>query len=39
MLCSFDAALGQRVVEDPAVPARVRQALDVESGLKARHGR
>ena len=33
MLCSTDAALGQRVVEDPAVPARVRQALDVESGL------
>ena len=28
MLCSTDAALGQRVVEDPAVPARVRQALD-----------
>jgi Sodium/hydrogen exchanger family len=33
MLCSTDAALGQRVVEDPAVPARARQALDVESGL------
>lgn len=33
MLCSTDAALGQRVVEDPAVPARVRQALDAESGL------
>jgi NhaP-type Na+/H+ or K+/H+ antiporter len=33
MLCSTDAALGQRVVGDPAVPARVRQALDVESGL------
>jgi NhaP-type Na+/H+ or K+/H+ antiporter len=33
MVCSTDAALGQRVVEDPAVPARVRQALDVESGL------
>jgi NhaP-type Na+/H+ or K+/H+ antiporter len=33
MLCSTDAALGQRVVEDPAVPPRVRQALDVESGL------
>ena len=33
MLCSTDAALGQRVVEDPAVPARLRQALDVESGL------
>ena len=33
MLCSTDAALGQRVVDDPGVPARVRQALDVESGL------
>jgi NhaP-type Na+/H+ or K+/H+ antiporter len=33
MLASTDAALGQRVVSDAAVPARVRQALDVESGL------
>ena len=33
MLCSTDAALGQRVVDDTAVPAKVRQALDVESGL------
>jgi len=33
MLCSTDAALGKRVVDDPAVPSRVRQALDVESGL------
>ena len=33
MLCSTDAALGQRVVSDEAVPTRVRQALDVESGL------
>jgi NhaP-type Na+/H+ or K+/H+ antiporter len=33
MLCSTDAALGQRVVTDPTVPDRVRQALDVESGL------
>jgi NhaP-type Na+/H+ or K+/H+ antiporter len=33
MLCSTDAALGQRVVEDTAVPSRVRQVLDVESGL------
>ena len=33
MLCSTDAALGQRVVSDEAVPVRVRQALDVESGL------
>ncbi|MDX2376505.1 cation:proton antiporter [Microbacterium sp. LRZ72] len=33
MLAPTDAALGQRVVEDTAVPPRVRQALDVESGL------
>ncbi len=33
MLSSTDAALGQRVVTDEAVPARVRQALNVESGL------
>jgi len=33
MLASTDAALGQRVVSDTSVPARVRQALDVESGL------
>jgi len=33
MLASTDAALGQRVVTDEAVPARVRQALNVESGL------
>nr|WP_260439812.1 sodium:proton antiporter [Humibacillus xanthopallidus] len=33
MLCSTDAALGQRVVDDPRVPPRVRQALDVESGF------
>ncbi|HEX5642620.1 MAG TPA: cation:proton antiporter [Thermoleophilia bacterium] len=33
MLCSTDAALGQKVVTDVSVPARVRQALDVESGL------
>ena len=33
MLCSTDAALGQRVVEDTAVPGPVRQALTVESGL------
>lgn len=33
MLAPTDAALGQRVVEDQAVPPRVRQALDVESGL------
>jgi NhaP-type Na+/H+ or K+/H+ antiporter len=33
MVCSTDAALGQRVVSDKSVPPRVRQALDVESGL------
>jgi sodium/hydrogen antiporter len=33
MLVATDAALGQKVVTDDAVPARVRQALDVESGL------
>lgn len=33
MLAPTDAALGQKVVEDTAVPSRVRQALDVESGL------
>jgi sodium/hydrogen antiporter len=33
MLCSTDAALGQRVISDDAVPDRVRQTLDVESGL------
>ena len=33
MVASTDAALGQRVVTDKAVPVRVRQALDVESGL------
>ena len=33
MLCATDAALGHRVVEDTAVPGKVRQALNVESGL------
>ena len=33
MLAATDAALGQKVVNDESVPARVRQALDVESGL------
>ncbi|WP_353814989.1 cation:proton antiporter [Agromyces sp. SYSU T00266] len=33
MLAPTDAALGQKVVADTRVPARVRQALDVESGL------
>ncbi len=33
ILAPTDAALGQRVVTDPAVPAPVRQGLNVESGL------
>jgi sodium/hydrogen antiporter len=33
ILAPTDAALGQRVVTDPAVPVRVRQSLNVESGL------
>jgi sodium/hydrogen antiporter len=33
MLAATDAALGQKVVTDQSVPPRVRQALDVESGL------
>ncbi|MGM0928752.1 MAG: cation:proton antiporter [Actinomycetota bacterium] len=33
ILAPTDAALGQKVVSDPAVPARVRHALDVESGF------
>ena len=33
MLCATDAALGHRVVEDEKVPAPVRRALNVESGL------
>ncbi|MGR2751867.1 cation:proton antiporter [Agromyces arachidis] len=33
MLAPTDAALGQKVVSDPSVPPRVRQSLDVESGL------
>jgi len=32
-LAPTDAALGQAVVTDPAVPARVRRLLSVESGL------
>ena len=32
-LAPTDAALGQAVMTQPAVPARVRQALNVESGL------
>lgn len=33
ILAPTDAALGQAVVSLPAVPARIRQALNVESGL------
>lgn len=33
ILSPTDAALGQEVVSDPAVPARIRQGLTVESGL------
>ena len=33
VLAPTDAALGQSVVSDPAVPVRIRQSLNVESGL------
>ncbi len=33
VLAPTDAALGQSVVESPAVPIRVRQSINVESGL------
>jgi len=33
ILAPTDAALGQSVVSSPVVPARIRQALNVESGL------
>lgn len=33
ILAPTDAALGQEVVTDPAVPNRIRQGLNVESGL------
>jgi len=33
ILAPTDAALGQAVVDDPSVPLRVRQGLNVESGL------
>jgi NhaP-type Na+/H+ or K+/H+ antiporter len=33
VLAPTDAALGQAVVSDPAVPVRIRQAVNVESGL------
>lgn len=33
ILAPTDAALGEAVVSNPAVPARIRQALNIESGL------
>ena len=33
VLAPTDAALGQAVVTDPAVPGRIRQGLNIESGL------
>lgn len=33
ILAPTDAALGQSVVASPEVPARVRQAINIESGL------
>ena len=33
ILAPTDAALGQAVISNPAVPARIRQALGVESGM------
>lgn len=33
ILAPTDAALGQAVVSEPSVPARIRQGLNVESGL------
>ncbi len=33
LLAPTDAALGQSVVEDEAVPVRIRQSINVESGL------
>ncbi|MDH3241581.1 MAG: cation:proton antiporter [Alphaproteobacteria bacterium] len=33
VLAPTDAALGQAVVSDPEVPVRIRQAINVESGL------
>ena len=33
VLAPTDAALGQAVVTEPRVPARIRQGLNVESGL------
>ena len=36
VLAPTDAALGQAVVTEPRVPQRIRQGLNVESGLKRR---
>jgi NhaP-type Na+/H+ or K+/H+ antiporter len=33
ILCPTDASLGQSVVSNPKVPVRIRQALNIESGL------
>ena len=33
MLAPTDAALGKAVVTNPAVPSKIREALNVESGL------
>jgi NhaP-type Na+/H+ or K+/H+ antiporter len=33
MIAPTDAALGAAVISNPRVPARIRQALDVEPGL------
>ena len=33
VLAPTDAALGQAVVTEPRIPARIRQGLNVESGL------
>lgn len=33
MTAPTDAALGQAVISNPRVPARIRQALDIEAGL------
>ena len=33
ILAPTDAALGQAVVTEPRVPSRIRQTLNVESGL------
>jgi len=33
ILSPTDAALGQAVVSSPKIPVRIRQALNVESGL------